>query len=80
MPPKKDMICDNCGGKLYQRTDDQESTIRKRLEVYRQETSGLIKYYKEKQKLYNLSADEEAGVVLNKIIWLVRQGHDSLKI
>jgi adenylate kinase len=77
MPPKKDMICDNCGAKLYQRTDDQEATIRKRMEVYRKETSELIKYYESKQKLSRIVADEEAGIVLNKMVSLI---HDSPKV
>ncbi|OGX14705.1 MAG: adenylate kinase, partial [Omnitrophica WOR_2 bacterium RBG_13_41_10] len=80
MPPKLDMICDNCSAKLYQRTDDQEPTIKKRLEVYHKETDGLIKYYASKQKLYNLNADESAKTVLNKIIQLVKQIHDSHKV
>jgi len=77
MPPKKDMICDNCGGKLYQRTDDREATIRKRLEVYKKETSELIKYYESKQKISHIVADEEAGIVLNKMVNLI---HDSPKV
>jgi adenylate kinase len=77
MPPKKDMICDNCGAKLYQRTDDREATIRKRMEVYRKEASELIKYYESKQKLYRIVADEEAGIVLNKMVSFI---HDSPKV
>jgi adenylate kinase len=81
MPPKVDMICDTCGGKLYQRTDDQEETIKKRLEVYRLESSPVINYYKAKKKLYTLLADGEASIVLNEIIQLVHSGsHDSLKV
>lgn len=37
--------CDKCGGELYQRDDDQEETIQKRLEVYTQQTAPLIDYY-----------------------------------
>jgi len=80
MPPKKDMICDNCGGRLYQRSDDKEETIKKRLEVYLEETSGLIRYYEARQKLYRISADEEAEIVLNNIIHLVEKYNDSLKV
>jgi len=47
-PPKKDGICDKCGGELFQRDDDKEETIRKRLDVYDAQTSPLINYYKEK--------------------------------
>lgn len=80
MPPKKDMICDNCGSILYQRADDKEETIKKRLEVYRCESAPLIRYYQSKQKLYRVVADEEAGVVLKKIIELVKKGNDSVKV
>lgn len=72
MPPKKASVCDNCGGVLYQRTDDKEETIRKRLEVYLKETSALIKYYQEKKILHTLCADDDAGVVLNKMIQLIK--------
>ncbi|MFA5411060.1 MAG: adenylate kinase [Candidatus Omnitrophota bacterium] len=80
MPPKKDMLCDNCGGKLYQRADDREETIKKRLEVYKKEASPLIQYYEAKQKLYRVLADEEAEVVLNKIIRLAEEHNGTLKV
>ncbi len=80
MPPKKQGICDKCAAALFQRTDDKEETIRKRLEVYKKEVSSLIKYYQEKNKLYRLSADGEAEVVLNEIIALSKKFHDSLKV
>ena len=73
MPPKKDMLCDNCQGKLYQRTDDQEETIKKRLEVYKNEVSELINYYETAKILHRLSADEEAGLVLDKMIELINR-------
>ncbi|MHB1389907.1 MAG: adenylate kinase [Thermoleophilia bacterium] len=43
--PAVDGKCDKCGGELYQRDDDQEETIQKRLEVYTQQTAPLIDYY-----------------------------------
>jgi len=73
MPPKKEGICDYCAGKLYQRNDDKEETVRKRIEVYKKEVASLIKYYRQQNKLHTISSDEDAGVVLNKIIALVRQ-------
>lgn len=45
-PPKTAGVCDKCGGELYQREDDSESTVRKRLSVYRSETAPIIDYYK----------------------------------
>jgi adenylate kinase len=80
MPPKKSGICDKCGGSLFQRSDDKEETIRKRLEVYKKEVSSLIKYYEEKKKLHRLNADEEAGKVLNEIIVLAKNIDDPLKV
>lgn len=43
--PKVDDVCDKCGGELYQRDDDSETTVRNRLEVYRNQTEPLIGYY-----------------------------------
>lgn len=47
-PPKKEGVCDKCGGELFQRDDDKEETIKKRLEVYSAQTAPLIDYYKKK--------------------------------
>ena len=46
MPPKKQGICDKCGAELYQRKDDSEETIKKRMEIYNNQTKELIDYYK----------------------------------
>jgi adenylate kinase len=80
MPPKEKGVCDSCGGKLYQRTDDKEETVKKRLEVYKKEVSSLIQYYEARQKLYRLSADEDAEIVLNKILELAHKYDDSPKV
>jgi len=70
MPPKAKGICDNCGGSLYQREDDKEETIKKRIQVYKNEVATLIEYYRKCNKLHNLSADLDAGFVLEEIIQL----------
>ncbi len=44
--PKQDGVCDVCGGELYQREDDSEETVRKRLATYHSETEPIIDYYK----------------------------------
>jgi adenylate kinase len=77
MPPKEMGICDTCQGNLYQRSDDNEETVRKRLEVYKKEVSSLLKYYEAKQKLRRLSGDEDPEIVLHKIMQL---SHDFLKV
>jgi adenylate kinase len=48
LKPKRDMICDKCGGPLYQRPDDTPEVIKKRIQVYEQQTQPLLQYYKEK--------------------------------
>jgi adenylate kinase len=73
MPPKSNGVCDNCQGSLYQRSDDNEVTVRKRLEVYKNEVASLIKYYDQQKKLHSLNADLDAMVVLDKIIALCVQ-------
>ncbi|WP_129840986.1 adenylate kinase [Streptomyces sp. RFCAC02] len=45
--PKQEGVCDVCGGELYQREDDREDTVRRRLAVYHQETEPIIDYYRE---------------------------------
>jgi len=71
MPPKKAMICDNCGSKLYQRADDKEETIKKRLEVYKKESAALIKYYSAQKNLQEICADKDAEIVLNEMVGFV---------
>jgi adenylate kinase len=48
LKPKVDMVCDKCGGPLYQRPDDTPEVIKKRIEVYEQQTRPILQYYKEK--------------------------------
>jgi adenylate kinase len=49
LKPKVEGICDKCGGPLYQRSDDNPEVIKKRLQVYQEQTSPLIKYFNKKQ-------------------------------
>ena len=62
-PPKVEGVCDACGGRLVQRADDQEATVRRRLEVYRESTAPLLKFYSERGLLREIDADgSEDGV------------------
>ncbi|MFH1269602.1 MAG: adenylate kinase [Candidatus Omnitrophota bacterium] len=80
MPPKVNMTCDNCGRELYQRSDDKDETVKKRLRVYVEESAPLIQYYNDKRKLHRLSADGDKGLVLNKVIELAKEEDDSHKV
>jgi len=55
-PPKKEGVCDHCGGEVYIRDDDKPEAVQKRLEVYRAQTAPLIDYYREKGLLLDIDA------------------------
>ncbi|GHE54215.1 adenylate kinase [Streptomyces spiralis] len=55
-PAKKEGVCDVCGGELYQRDDDSEDTVRKRLEVYHTQTEPIIDYYKAQGLVVTISS------------------------
>ena len=54
--PKKDGICDHCGGEIYTRDDDKAEAIAKRLEVYRAQTAPLIDFYRGKGLIVDVDA------------------------
>lgn len=62
-PPKKDGVCDRCGGTLTQRKDDTEATVKNRLDVYNKETAPLIDYYRCKDILATVNGDQDVDVV-----------------
>ncbi|ACK42281.1 MULTISPECIES: adenylate kinase [Dictyoglomus] len=73
MPPKKDGICDICGGELYQRSDDKPEVIKQRLETYYKETQPLIDYYKNKDIMYTINAEKEREEVLKEILKVINE-------
>ncbi|WP_369391349.1 adenylate kinase [Streptomyces sp. CG1] len=54
--PKREGVCDVCGGELYQRDDDREETVRTRLEVYHTHTEPIIDYYKAQGLVVTISS------------------------
>ena len=56
LKPKVEGICDKCGGPLYQRSDDRPEVIKQRLQVYQEQTSPLLRYYKEKNVPFIVSS------------------------
>jgi adenylate kinase len=67
-PPKQLGICDKCGGELYQRDDDKEETIKKRIEVYINQTKPLIEYYKNREILVNIDGSQSIENTFDQII------------
>jgi len=66
-PPKTDGICDICGSKLIQREDDREEVVRKRLEVYRENTEALVKIYEERGILKRIDGMGNRDEVFQRI-------------
>ena len=62
-PPKQEGICDKCGSKLVQRKDDNEETVKTRLESYFKQTSPLVDFYSNKQVLVT----EQVSKSVNKL-------------
>ncbi|MGL5652589.1 MAG: adenylate kinase [Paraclostridium sp.] len=67
-PPKVDGICDVCGGELYQRADDNEETVSKRIQVYLDETKPLVNYYSEEGIIANINGQQSIDNVFGDIV------------
>ncbi|MCL5061597.1 MAG: adenylate kinase [Nitrospiraceae bacterium] len=65
--PKKEGVCDKCGGELFQRDDDKEDTIKKRLEVYNAQTAPLIDYYGKKNILKSVAGTGSIDDIFKKV-------------
>jgi adenylate kinase len=70
--PKVDGVCDKCNGELYQREDDKEEVITRRLEIYAQQTEPIISYYKNAGILKNMSAIGDVSEITQKVIALLK--------
>ncbi|MGA2228374.1 MAG: adenylate kinase [Syntrophobacteraceae bacterium] len=66
-PPKKEGVCDKCGGELYQRSDDNEATVKSRLETYEAQTKPLIDYYEKQGKLRHIDGVGKMDDILQRI-------------
>lgn len=73
MPPKVEGVCDKCGGSLYQRSDDNEETIKNRMDVYKEKTSPIINFYTSQNKLHQLNADRAPEEVHTDAIKIINE-------
>jgi len=71
-PPKNDEVCDYCGAALERRKDDNEATVRNRLQVYKRDTLPLVDFYEKKGLLKKIDADRLPEEVLHSILGLLR--------
>lgn len=67
-PPKVDGLCDSCGGDLFQREDDRSDTVRRRLDVYADQTAPILGYYAERSLLVGIDATGPVESVTERAI------------
>jgi len=72
LKPKVEGVCDKCGGHLYQRPDDTPEVIKKRLQVYQEQTKPLLEYFKEKKVPFVTSSatslDQPPEPIVDKMV------------
>ncbi len=71
-PPRKEGVCDKDGGKVLQRADDNEATIRQRLVAYETQTSPLIDYYRKKRLLHDVDGSKEPELIAKGLLEYLR--------
>jgi len=67
-PPRREGVCDRCGGELYQRDDDREEVVRNRLKVYRQQTKPLLEFYRRRGLLRDVNGERSIEDVFKEIL------------
>lgn len=67
-PPRQEGRCDACGTALLQRDDDREETVKKRLSVYRADTSPLVAFYEERKLLNRIDGEGSIEEVFGRIL------------
>jgi adenylate kinase len=72
-PSRNPAVCDICGGELYQRADDNEETISKRMKVYDISTKPIIDYYTTQGKIKNFDGDKETVELRNDLIKMMNE-------
>lgn len=65
--PQVESVCDNCGGKLYQRSDDNLEAFQTRYQMYLEKTAPIIEHYKKKEVLYEVNGEKSVEEVFKEI-------------
>ncbi|MGX9758776.1 adenylate kinase [Clostridioides difficile] len=73
-PPKVKGVCDVCQGELYQRADDNEETVSKRIQVYLDETKPLVEYYSKQGIIADIKGDQAIDKVFEDIVAALGSG------
>lgn len=70
--PKQESICDNCGGKLYQRTDDNLASFETRYQTYLDKTEPIIKHYKDMGVLTEVDGNDTIENIFKSIDKIIK--------
>jgi len=68
VPPRVEGVCDDCGGKLVRRPDDDPETVKERLEIYHEETEPLIRFYEERGLLKRVACASDVESTTQEIL------------
>ena len=71
--PQVESICDNCGGKLYQRSDDNLEAFETRYQMYEEKTQPIIDYYKKKNVLIEIDGNDSVENIFVKIDNIIKE-------
>jgi len=77
-PPQEAGRCDRCGGDLYQREDDSKETARRRLEVYFEQTTPVIEYYRSRNVLDELDGDRGIVDVRQAVVGAIKRRRERI--
>jgi adenylate kinase len=80
LKPKVDLICDKCGGQLYQRSDDTADVIKERIQVYERQTQPLLQYFKKKNVPFIEAKCESLNTPPEDIVEGILKGLKKLKL
>jgi adenylate kinase len=72
-PPKKPGVCDVDGSELYQRDDDKAETVKRRIQVYNEQTAPLIAYYQQRGLLAEIDGERPVEEVAADLLAVLKK-------
>lgn len=72
-PPQKEGVCDQCGGQLVRRADDEPAVVQERLRVYHTQTAPLVQFYQERKVLHPINGERSPEQVLSDLMIEVKK-------
>ncbi|OOZ36396.1 hypothetical protein BOW51_07365 [Solemya velesiana gill symbiont] len=77
VPPRVEGACDDCGGRVRRRSDDNEETIANRMRAYESQFQSLSQYYKLQGKIHLISAEADDDVVFRELCQVVDEAPEA---